>query len=68
MSRPRNVSALLIGNGTLRSGLEIWSRRRGFGDPRRDGLSGSYLDHGDADSPGSGTMIFPVVGEPAAGC
>jgi hypothetical protein len=32
------------------------------------GLSGSYLDHGDADSPGSGTMIIPVVGEPAAGC
>jgi len=29
---------------------------------------GSYLDNGDAGSPGSGKGNFPGVSEPAAGC
>jgi hypothetical protein len=71
MSRPRNVSALLIGNGNLpiRAGdLELSARAA---SPRRGAVWGSYLDNGDNDdagSPGSGKRIFPGVGEPAAGC
>jgi hypothetical protein len=52
--------------GTFRSGLESWNCQRGIlvHDVERPGF---YLDNGDADSPGSGKVNFPVVSEAAAG-
>ena len=69
MSRPRNVSALLIGNGNLpirTRNLELSARVLRVHAVKT--ARGSYLDNGDAGPPGSGNVIFPVVSKPAARC